>query len=177
MVRILRGAKPGERKKFMSDTLQLKTGASFNRATSKQNYETPPDFVQAVEKRFGKLEFDLACDANNKKADEYFTEFDDSLSIDWWSATKGKLCWLNPPFSNIAPWAKKCDRSSLGCRILFLVPASVGSNWFGEFVINKSLVMALNPRLKFVGARDPYPKDCVLCYYGYDSGFEQWRWK
>lgn len=86
--------------------------------------------------------------------------------------------WLNPPYSNIGPWAKKCaEESALGARILFLVPASVGSNWFRDFVFKKSLVLFLNDRIKFVGAEYVYPKDCIIAAYGFgEPGFEMWGW-
>jgi len=154
----------------------MNTGASFNRATSRQDYETPTSLILAVENRFGKIGFDLAASTHNAKAKKFFSVADDSLSQDW-SALNPSLLWLNPPFANIAPWAEKCWRSSQqGCRILFLVPGSVGANWFGKFVLSKSHIMALSPRLQFVGAKDPYPKDCILCGFGFPTAFEFWRW-
>lgn len=155
----------------------MKTGATLARGQSKQDYETPTNFMLAVEKRFGKIEFDLAAHSRNNKCENYFSleRGEDSLALPW---PQDKLCWLNPPFSNITPWAKKCYAESVcGCRILFLVPGSVGANWFGNYVLNRCLILALGNRIKFVGAKDPYPKDCILACYGYGLGFEFWKWK
>ena len=58
------------------------------------------------------------------------------------------------------------------------MPASVGSNWFRDHVFQKSLVLFLNNRIKFVGAKDAYPKDCIIAAYGFGApGFEMWRWQ
>lgn len=147
---------------------------------SKQDYETPNDLIVAIEGRFGKIAFDLAASESNKKAKDFFSEEQNSLVQDW-SVLKGNL-WLNPPFANIAPWAGKCLLTALCVnpdqRIMLLIPASVGSVWYSRFVHNQAYVLALDPRLKFVGAKDCYPKDCVLAVYGNGlRGFDTWRWK
>ena len=161
----------------------MRTGPSVKRGKSRQDYATPPDFMESLYKRFGPISFDLAASGENYKHPAYFTEAEDSLSQDW-SKLRGQL-FLNPPFDNIAPWARKCaDTSmakvlSLGIKIFFLVPASVGSNWFAAYVHKRALVLALNGRIHF----DPtnptwgYPKDCMLCVYGELPGFDVWRWK
>lgn len=160
-----------------------KTGAGFNRGASKQNYATPDDFMQAFTNRFGPIAFDLAADETNFKHANHFTVRDNSLAQEW-HKIPGNL-WLNPPFDNIAPWAKKCAAESvLGATVFFLVPASVGSNWFRDYVFERSWVYFLNGRLCFNGIAG-YPKDCVLCQFlpphrrEHDRrhGFEVWTWK
>lgn len=151
-----------------------KTGASFSRGQSRQDYETPKAFISAVETRFGPLIVDLAASKINAKAPRCFTKDDNSLA-QCWAEWRGNL-WLNPPFDDIAPWAEKCARESIHNRILFLVPASVGSNWFKSHVFNKANVIFLNGRLSFDGIA-PFPKDCMLCEFGHAPGFEVWDWK
>lgn len=149
---------------------------------SKQDYETPADLIAAVERRFGPIAFDLAAVATNAKAAEFYTPAEDALVQDW-TRLEG-LLWLNPPFADIAPWARKCMESILGPHrrrfeaLLLLVPASVGSNWFADFVHTRATVLALNPRLTFVGETQPYPKDCLVCVWGlWAPQFDVWRWK
>lgn len=153
------------------------TGATLNRGSSRQDYETPPDFITAVQSRFGIINVDLAATKENTKGQIWIDEEQDSLTVNW-SRLRGNL-WLNPPFNNIAPWAKKCsEESKKGCRIFFLTPASVGSNWFAQHVFGQAHVLFLNGRITFVGAEDPYPKDCILSCFGVTSpGFDIWRWK
>lgn len=153
------------------------SGASFHRGASAQDYSTPDEFMSAVVERFGaRLTWDLAASAENAKAPLFFTEADDALTQVWTSCA-GDL-WLNPPFSSIAPWAKKCADSLhyLKGRIFFLTPASVGSDWFAKHVNGRALVHMLSPRLSFDG-KNPYPKDCILSVYGAEPGYVCWRWR
>jgi len=61
--------------------------------------------------------------------------------------------------------------------VLMLTPASIGSEWFQRYVHRKAMVLGLSPRLHFVGAADPYPKDCMLSCFGFGvTGFDIWRW-
>lgn len=144
---------------------------------SKQDYATPWEFIRAVEARFGPIDFDLAAHEGNTKCITYFTEADDSLKQDW-TILRGNL-WLNPPFGDIAPWARKCAESAhefaLGTRIFLLVPASIGSRWFAEHVHHRALVLGLSPRLSFDG-KNPFPKDLMMAIYGVAPGFDVWRW-
>lgn len=157
-------------------------------ANGPQNYATPLSFIAAVQRKFwisGGFDFDLAADASNSKAREkgcYFSEADDSLQQDW-RQLEGNL-WLNPPFHNIGPWAEKCARSvddgpRSGRRIFFLVPASVGSNWFRDHVWGKARVQFLNGRIHFDPQRPSwgYPKDCMLCIFGEPPTMNLWQWK
>lgn len=153
-------------------------GAGFHRGKSNQSYATPPDFRSAVVTRFGMPVFDLAASADNCFGKAYYCEDGDALTKHWHKIDG--LLWLNPPFDNIAPWAEKCAaESALGARILFLTPASVGSNWFANHVHQKARVLFLNGSLSFDG-KAPYPKDCQLAYYAQltiSTGYEVWKWK
>lgn len=152
---------------------------------SKQNYGTPDDFLDAVERRFGAIHFDLAADDENAVCENYYTKEQDSLKQDW-SILKGNL-WLNPPFGHIKPWAEKCsdygyekERELINIKgqLLFLTPASVGANWFVENVFMQSHVIFLQGRITFVGCKDSYPKDCILSVFGKDkTGFSVWDWR
>lgn len=148
---------------------------------SKQDYESPSDLLGAVIHRFGSLHVDLACTERNKKAPIAVTPEKDSLRLDWLFEFGSQRCWLNPPYEEIGPWAERCSRygakADLG-RIFFLVPASVGTEWFRHHVWQRSYVLFLNPRVTFVGCIAPYPKDCMIAVYGAGvSGAEVWRWK
>jgi phage N-6-adenine-methyltransferase len=165
------------------------SGAAFHAGSSKQDYGTPADFMAAVTERFGPIHFDLAAHTRNTKAKRFFTVHENALSKNWGNVVLGQApanLWLNPPFANISPWAKKCrETSTIRARILFLVPAAVGSNWFAKYVHRHALVLVLNGRLTFdgtpinpkTGKVDPYPKDCMLCVFGEKPGFDIWRWR
>jgi phage N-6-adenine-methyltransferase len=157
------------------------SGAALNRHNSRQDYETPADFLAAVVRRFGPLDVDLAATPENAKAEIFITPEQDSLKRRWSGVARGTM-WLNPPFANIAPWAAKCaeeaPRLSHDSRILLLVPASVGANWFAQHVHGHAFVLALQGRLTFGGCEQPYPKDLVLAvYHAGLTGFDVWSWR
>ena len=148
---------------------------------SVQEVGTPPEFLRAAVARFGQLVWDLAANESNHVTPDWFgpgsPQNDDSFAHSWGGLPNGVM-WLNPPYGDIAPWAKRCaEVGNNWRRIAFLVPASVGSNWFAEHVAGKALVLFLRPRLTFVGHTQCYPKDLILAMYGEKPGYECWRWK
>ena len=156
------------------------SGASFHRGESRGDFETPSDLLCAVEGRWGPLEMDLAATAETAKAPNFITlEQDSLLPLTIWP--RDAVCWLNPPFGHIEPWAAKCarqcERLESEGRIILLVPASVGANWYRDHVHGKARVYFLNGRIKFVGAVDWYQRDCLLAVYGEKPGYEVWSWR
>ena len=161
-------------------------GASVGDKGSAQDYGTPPEFLSCVQRRFGKIGFDLAANRKNHVADDWFGPGSDcakdALKVDWRPylrelRTKAEIPWLNPPFNNIEPFAEKL-RFYKNERIWMpmLAPASIGTRWFAEYAEGHCLTIGLTAcRLKFIGAKDAYPKDLALFVYGYGvSGFMTW---
>lgn len=146
---------------------------------SRQDYATDRAFIAAVIQRFGPLAWDLAAHAENAVCDRWIGEQQDSLALEWHRLSPGGWLWLNPEFSKIEPWAKKCAaEASKGARILFLTPAAVGAEWYRQHVAPNAYTLALNPRLTFVGESTPYPKDCMLSVFCAGlRGFDVWRWR
>lgn len=157
------------------------TGASYNKGRSKQDYATPVEFIGAFARRFGPIGFDLAANLRNTVARGFFSEEDDALSQNWHGlrTRPSEWLWLNPPFSNIAPWVRKCSETRdahPSVKIALLATASVGSHWWLDYVHNRSRVHLLRGRISFDG-KNPFPKDCALCLYGLDADYREWDWR
>lgn len=159
------------------------TGPTVKRHRSNQGYGTPWELIRACETKFRlRCAWDLAANESNTKADRFYDEAMNSLVQPWHQiSAPGGFLWLNPPFDNIAPWAEKCATETATKRcapILFLTPASVGANWFRDHVHGKARVLGLNGRIQFVGASDPYPKDCIISVFDHfgPTGFDVWTW-
>lgn len=155
-------------------------GAAHHRGTSEQSVQTPPEFIHAVKRSWGLTEFywDLAADLDNRQAPNFFDEAQDALQQTWPTTAGREVCWLNPPYANIGAWVKKAAQSPQ-CRTLMLLPASVGTNWYRDWVFPYAATIVLNGRIKFIGHKDPYPKDLMLLdyAYGYNAAtFALWRW-
>lgn len=149
---------------------------------SVQNYRTPSAFLDAVRRRFGVEAFalDLAADDENTVAARYYTEHENALAPgNGWTRKDRGLAWCNPPYARIGLWVEKAWKESRrGARLVMLIPAAVGSNYWRDYVHGKAFVLLLNGRITFVGCTQGYPKDCVLLVYGPDvaPGYDVWAW-
>lgn len=148
---------------------------------SKQDYQTPREFLDAVQARFGRIVFDLSCTTANcvARAGWYFDRGYDGLAESWDTlAQPGEVAWLNPEFGNVAPWAEKCAGYAGAGLVTMLIPAAVSTEYYADHIHDRAFVAPIRPRLIFVGEEDPYPKDLMLCVYGMGlRGFQPWRWK
>lgn len=148
---------------------------------SKQDYQTPENFLNAAKELLGIDNFfwDLAADSTNTVCPQghFFTKEDDALTLGWF--TEG-WNWLNPPFADITPWVRKAhfERNS-GVKTAVLVPASVGSKWWTNWVAGTAHGLFLDGRIKFIGCPDVYPKDLALLLYSpyITGGYSTFHWQ
>jgi len=135
--------------------------SSVHFSSKKDNWSTPTDFFDQVEKRFGAFDLDPCANHNNSKADLYYTKEEDGLSKEW----KGKV-WMNPPYGReIIKWMKKAYDSSLsGAMVVCLVPSRTDTKWWHEYA-TKGDVEFIRGRLKFGGSKQPAPFPSALIIY------------
>lgn len=164
-------------------------------APSDQSWGTPPVFIDAFQKRFGPIVWDLAAAPHNTVARYFFTEHEDALEQDWSYLYKevarpGEWLWLNPPFADMAPWAAKCaEEGRKGARIALLSKVSL-ARWFVDFVEPNARVYLLTPRVAYVPApgqefgstgkkRTGADFDSMLSLFGPATrgSIEVWKWK
>jgi hypothetical protein len=187
------------------------------RGESKQDYCTPKAFLDAVQNRFGLIVWDLAATKSqavcglgetghyygpdHERHQEGYSRRDalkDAFGRenDWSVQHPAGLRWLNPPFAHIAPWAMRCAKYASADRpIAFLVPASIGANWYWDHVYANARTYSVG-RMMFVirhpdGTETPacfdkngkptnFNKDLMLCvFHGRDTdvGLERWNWR
>lgn len=167
-----------------------------------QDYATPRAFLDAVEARFGSIVLDVAAHERNHVCASWLGP--GGLASDALTAgvgatlaslgRPGGIAWLNPPFANIAPWARLCaNEASESCPIAMLVPASVGANWYRDNVFERALTLSVG-RMIFVfrdgaeerpacfdarGKPTPFQKDLMLCVFGLGGygKLERWKWR
>jgi phage N-6-adenine-methyltransferase len=154
---------------------------------SKQAVRTPDDFFRAASERLGPFWIDLAATYRNRLRPLYYDRKQNALVQSWLYpvgrprySTDTDWAWCNPPFADIAPWARKgLIEAQGGAHIAMLLPAAVGSNWWKQYVHHQAKVLLLNGRLTFKGHRTCYPKDLVLVLFSPSVAFdyEVWTWR
>lgn len=154
-------------------------GPTIKRFKSQQVVSTPWEFIHAVEKKFGKITVDLAATVENAKAPVFITPQVDTFTQSWRAWIGGGLGWLNPEFDPMVKWVRYCaEQQQDGAEFLHLGPASIGANWFWDFVQPYATIYSVG-RMVFEGSKDPYPKDLILSHYCPNPSHElqRWRWK
>jgi len=144
----------------------------------RQDYETPWEFIDFVNKRWP-IFFDLAAHKDNHKVPAYFNEQDNALQQDWKVALDDRWGWLNPPFGNTSQWMRKCaEECNKGTKIVTLTLANIGTNWYNDYVKPNALSFVLRDRLTFEGQQHVYPKDLMLSIWEKGIvGFGFCNWK
>lgn len=118
---------------------------------SSDHWSTPPRLVSALELEFGEFDLDPCCTTLSAKAKRYYTPEDDGLALPWF----GRV-FLNPPYSEIAPWLRKAlDELASGVVLVTaLLPACTDTRWFHDLVLPRAEIRFLHGRVEFIGPRD-----------------------
>lgn len=103
-------------------------------------------------------------------AETRYTAADDGLSdrSPWYGSV-----FVNPPYSNIGPWAAKAVRSTErgdADHVVMLIPSySASSGWFHEHASSAEYLCVIDGRLKFHGADSSAPFASLLVVFAADS--------
>lgn len=162
---------------------------------SKQDYQTPKEFVKAIEQRFGKISLDLAARSYNKVCERYLAPctgpegplpFDreaygiDSFDHNWAELYEklGGIFWDNCEFNDIGRWSNRHKEMAVkGCNSLLLIPYGTTKAFMAN-VLGSADIYFLEGRLAFIPG-ESFPKDCVVAHYypGCDGNVFFWDWK
>ena len=115
---------------------------------------TPSSIFQ----RYGEqCELDVAASHENHLCRRYYTIDDDGLKSKW-----AGIVWMNPPYSNIYPWAAKAyDHAHAGGTVIALLPLWPSASWFREFAIHGGMTV-LKKRVRYTGAFGAAPFDSMI---------------
>ena len=123
-------------------------------STGKNDWETPVDFFNGLNKEFN-FTLDACANETNHKCEKYYTEKENGLSKSW----EGETVWCNPPYSakEQNEWVKKCFEEGRHATVVMLLPARTDTERFHRYILPYAEIRFLRGRLKFVGAKDPAP--------------------
>jgi phage N-6-adenine-methyltransferase len=120
---------------------------------------TPPEIIEIARHSMGGIDLDpCSSPAFNRivQANRYYTIEQDGLSLPW----AGRV-WLNPPYSNVAPWADKIIRTvedgdvSAACVLTY---AKTETIWWQSLYDAAASVWLPRGRLKHIDAATGMPR-------------------
>ena len=126
----------------------MKLDAMFT--SKKDDYETPQELFDELNREFG-FTVDLCASDTNHKVAKYYTKENDGMKAD----LTGEVVFCNPPYGaqKTAQWVKKCAESN--CLSVMLLPARTDTKAFHEYIYGKAEIRFIKGRLKFGGGQGP----------------------
>lgn len=138
----------------------MNTKVMFSR--QKDEWSTPQDFFNELDREFG-FTLDPCATDENHKCDLYYTKENDGLAQDW----GGHIVFCNPPYSKVLQWAEKCYHEGQKEKtiVVLLVAARTDTKFFHEYIYNKSEIRFIRGRLKFGGSKTAAPFPSMLAIF------------
>ena len=133
-------------------------------------WETPRDFFDKLNWRFGPFNLDPCATKESAKCVNYYTKENDGLSKSW----KGHTVFVNPPYGRqIHKWIEKAYNESMdnGTTVVMLIPARTDTRYWHDYVMKAREIHFVKGRLKFGDSTNsaPFPSAVVVfrCSAGY----------
>ena len=124
-------------------------------AWTPDDWATPTAFVGRLAMEFcprGTIfTLDPCATERTAKAPTFYTKADNGLRSPWF----GRV-FLNPPFSNIAPWVKRAavkTRDGKCDLVVAILPCSLDTGWFHEWVLPYAELHFIRGRIQFLDAK------------------------
>lgn len=147
----------------MSDFLDLGLEDKLIDSKTSDDYYTPPFIFEALG-----VEFDLDVSSPPDgvpwlPAKRYYTIIDDGLVSPW----EGRV-WMNPPYSDVTPWANKFRKHNNGIALVQISKA----RWFDEMWQWADALLVLPSNLKFISGQGKTAgifMPAILCAMGEEN--------
>lgn len=134
----------------------------------RDDWGTPQHIFELLNRFFGPFTLDPASDGTNALCPLHYTEKENGLVQSW----AGHRVFLNPPYGRILyQWARKAYLESRHPRtiVVGLLPARTDPKWFHDYIFEKSKVILIPGRIKFVGAKYAAPFPSMYVIWGRDT--------
>lgn len=120
-------------------------------------WQTPPEVIQFIERRFDQIQLDLCASEDNKVCDFFLSENDNFLDPLWINTSMidiGELSFLNPPYSNPFPFVEMAVKwSSYGYAVAGILNSDTSTRWYDLLEKNAAVIMPIvGGRIKFIDA-------------------------
>ena len=123
--------------------------------------ETPDDFFEGLDREFH-FDIDVCALPENAKCKVFYTPVDDGLKQDW----SGKVCWMNPPYSQSGVWMRKAfEESQRGAVVVCLVQSATDTKWWHDYAV-RGEIRFVRGRLRFKNTPSTAPFPSALVIFG-----------
>lgn len=115
---------------------------------SKDDWETPPYFFKLLDDIFHFTLDPCATDKNHKCA-QYYTKEENGLLMNWGT----ERVFVNPPFSNIKEWTKKCyneGRYSPNTIVVMIIPSRTDTKYWHDYIMRANEIWFCKKRVNFL---------------------------
>ena len=113
---------------------------------SSDTWETPQYFFDLLNEEFS-FTLDPCASDENHKCEKYFTKDENGLIQDW----NDEIVFVNPPFSNMYEWVKKCYEESLkNTTVVMILPARIDTKYWHEFIMKAYEIRFCVRRVNFL---------------------------
>jgi len=119
-------------------------------------WETPDYFFKLLDDIYH-FTLDPCASDSNHKCEKYYTIKEDGLKQDWSKET----VFVNPPFSNIKDWVKKCfdesqhfkfrkERNILATTVVMIIPSRTDTQYWHEHIMKAHEILFCKGRVNFL---------------------------
>jgi len=116
-------------------------------ASKDHDWRTPDWLFKELDYKY-RFDLDAAATQINAKCQNYLTEKDDALNINWWP---GSRVFINPPYGRkVGKFVYKAlEQSKRGRFVALLTFARTDTSWWQDCVPHAAEVIFIRGRLKF----------------------------
>ena len=131
-------------------------------SSASDEWSTPQNVYDQLNDEFN-FNLDPCATHENHKCNRYFTKEQNGLN-QWWGG--GTIAFVNPPYSEISAWVKKCYYESLNPKsiVVMLIPARTDTKYFHDYILAQLLLLyILFPILSgnHFSSTAPQEQDCL----------------
>jgi len=124
-------------------------------------WETPQDLFNKLNQEYN-FTLDPCATKENAKTTKYYTKEQNGLLKSW----KNEIVFVNPPYSNIKEWAKKCANEYINNKttIILLIPSRTDTIYFHNYILPYAKLIFIKGRLHFNNSKNcaPFPFDSYI---------------
>jgi len=111
----------------------------------KQNWETPVQFFNELNKEFG-FTLDPCAEVSTAKVNKFYSKEDNGLIQSW----ANEICFINPPYNNQKQFIEKAINEKInGCLSVCLIPARTDTKLFHDLLVPNCEIRLIKGRIKF----------------------------